>query len=693
MPTSTVAERPAAACVLLRGAVPPAEANALLGGKAAATDRLVGCGFDVPPSAAVTTAAYRDVATDPAVVALLDRLGVAGDDDVIGADEIDEVFLGVELPPALEEEVLRTARLVAGADGLAARSSATVEDLAGTSFAGQYRSFLALDSDADILRAVRLVWASLWHPAPRAYRRAYGVDESRIAMAVLMMRMVPSVQAGVAFTRDPGGAAGVRVESVEGLGEQLVSGDVTPTAWLVGPDHDPAPPLVERVAELGRAVEQAFGSPMDVEWAWDGSQLWLVQARPITVDVARGDGFDTAPDGSTLTTAGIAEMLPGVLGPRVWGLAGLAVEEALRRSLDGLGAVGAEPHGTFSFIRRVRGRAALDLDALKRVASAMPGASEAEVERQYFGEVLAEPVETPTRRARRRDLRILFQDARVLRARRLAIEEADDYGNLEATDPGPFVDTLGRALSAPAQAALYREVPVGYVWDDHDYGPNDAGADSPTRIAARRAYRASVPHPPLVTGRDGTINHAFTVGRVRFVLTDTRSERTDAALLGKAQEDWLLGELADADRYAVVVWVNPVPWIAPDDPTRDDWGAHADERRRIADAIAAAGVDNLIMVSGDAHMVAIDDGTNSDYSTTGRGGFPVLHAAALDRPGSVKGGPYSEGAFPGAGQFGLLHVQDDGEQVRVTLEGRNWEGRTLASLDVAFPVVGPVAAS
>lgn len=262
------------------------------------------------------------------------------------------------------------------------------------------------------------------------------------------------------------------------------------------------------------------------------------------------------------------------------------------------------------------------------------------------------------------------------------------YGNLEATTPGPFVDTLGRALTAPAQAALYRDVPVGYVWDDHDYGGNDAGADSPTRLAARRAYRASVPHAPLVTGRDGAINHAFTIGRVRFVLTDTRSERTDASLLGADQEAWLLDELTTADRYAVIVWVNPVPWIAPDDPTRDDWGAHADERRRIADAIAAAGVDNLIMVSGDAHMVAIDDGTNSDFSTAGAGGFPVLHAAALDRPGSVKGGPYSEGAFPGAGQFGLLHVRDDGEHVRVTLEGRNWEGRTLVSLDVTFPAEG-----
>jgi hypothetical protein len=259
------------------------------------------------------------------------------------------------------------------------------------------------------------------------------------------------------------------------------------------------------------------------------------------------------------------------------------------------------------------------------------------------------------------------------------------YGNLEDTSPGPFIDALGRVVAAPAQAALYRDTPVSYVWDDHDYGPNDADATSPSRLAARRAYRAAVPHPDLPAGRDGSIHHAFTIGRVRFVVTDTRSERTAESMLGASQEAWLLTELARAGSYGAVVWVNPTPWIAPAGAGRDDWGAYPAERRRIADAIAVAGVANLVMVSGDAHMVAIDDGTNSDFSTGGGGGFPVLHAAALDRPGSVKGGPYSEGAHPGPGQFGLLHIEDAGGDVRMVLEGRTWEGRTLVSLEVVLP--------
>jgi phosphodiesterase/alkaline phosphatase D-like protein/membrane-associated phospholipid phosphatase len=249
------------------------------------------------------------------------------------------------------------------------------------------------------------------------------------------------------------------------------------------------------------------------------------------------------------------------------------------------------------------------------------------------------------------------------------------YANIAATEPGPFLAAYGRVLTSPAQAALYREVPVDYVWDDHDYGPNDADSTSPGRDAARSAYRQAVPHVPLAT--DGAIHHAFTIGRVRFVVTDSRSERTDSTMLGEEQLAWLLDELADARRWGLVVWANADPWIAPASAGRDDWGGYADERRTIADAIAAAGVDNLVMVSGDAHMLAVDDGSNSDYSTNGGGGFPVLHAGALDRPGSVKGGPYSEGAFPGAGQFGLLHIDDDGDRVTVELEGRDWTGRVL----------------
>ncbi|MBW0272797.1 hypothetical protein ATM97_22155 [Nocardia sp. MH4] len=259
------------------------------------------------------------------------------------------------------------------------------------------------------------------------------------------------------------------------------------------------------------------------------------------------------------------------------------------------------------------------------------------------------------------------------------------YGNIESTVPGPFFAAYDRVLTSPGQSAFYRGSPVAYVWDDHDYGPNDAGADSPGREASRTAFGTVVPHYPFVAP-EGTINQAFTIGRVRFVMTDDRSGATSDSVLGAAQRAWLVDELVRSSRtHALVVWGNSLPWIGAANPGGDGWPGHPEERRYIADAIATAGMRNLVMVGGDAHMVAIDDGTNSDYSAQGGGGFPILQAAALDRPGSVKGGPYSHGVFPGGGQYGVLDITDDGNHVAVTLTGKRWDGTTLTSSTFAVP--------
>jgi phosphodiesterase/alkaline phosphatase D-like protein len=263
------------------------------------------------------------------------------------------------------------------------------------------------------------------------------------------------------------------------------------------------------------------------------------------------------------------------------------------------------------------------------------------------------------------------------------------YANIARDDAVLFGERYEDVLASPAQAALYRSVPVAYVWGDHDFGAENADSSSPSRAAARAAYRAYVPHHDLVEA--GAIHHAFTVGRVRVVMTDTRSERTDTTMLGRRQLAWLQEELVTASQdHALVLWVNVDPWVAPAEAGRDDWGGFADERRRIADTIADAGIKNLVMVSGDAHMVAADDGTNTDYSSDGGGGFPLLHAAAMDAPGLVKGGPYSEGVFPGAGQFGTVTVTDTGGvTVDVELAGRNWRNEVLVSYRTTLPLPAP----
>jgi hypothetical protein len=263
------------------------------------------------------------------------------------------------------------------------------------------------------------------------------------------------------------------------------------------------------------------------------------------------------------------------------------------------------------------------------------------------------------------------------------------YANISQDDEELFREALDDVLEAPGQSALYRSTSAAYVWDDHDYSGNDANETAVPKPAAQAVYRQYVPHHELAGGvEEGPVYQAFTAGRVRFLLTDTRSTRTpqsapddaDKYMLGPEQERWLVDELTRASRgEGIVVWVNPVPWIGAPAEGSDSWAGYATQRARIADRIAELGLaDRMLMLSGDAHMVALDDGTNSDYSSTGGEGFPVLHAGALDRPGGVKGGPYSDGTYPGSGQYGLVEVSDDGgDTITVTLSGRTWDGRTL----------------
>lgn len=239
-----------------------------------------------------------------------------------------------------------------------------------------------------------------------------------------------------------------------------------------------------------------------------------------------------------------------------------------------------------------------------------------------------------------------------------------------------FRRALDRVLSQEHQALFYRRTPLVYMWDDHDFGPNDADSRSPTRTAARTYYAEDVPHYPLplAPAHDGPIAQSFDIGRVRFLVTDARSERLESAgtLLGPAQKAWLLAELdrAAAERAPLVVWVNPVPWITADGDG-DGWGKFADERRDIGARIAALGFGpRLVMLSGDAHMLAFDDGRNNLH-----GGFPVAQAAPLDRYVRRKGGPYShEPPRQQNHQFATLDVDDTGTVLTATLQGYRFTG-------------------
>ena len=359
----------------------------IVGGKGSALDRLIGSSVPVPASGVVTTSAYRSFVDVPVLDELVGRIQAG---DVVPTEQVDAAFRHVPFPDDLREQILATARQVGSGSRLAIRSSATVEDLAGSSFAGQYRSLLDVDPDEPdaVLDAVRLVFASLWHPAPCAYRKALGIDGDDVEMAVVMMRMVAAETAGVVFTRDPGGGAlDARIEAVEGLGDTLVGGERTPRAWSVRrnlEDFD-GPREIATALRLSLDIERLEGSAQDVEWAYDGATVWIVQARPITVaGAASGDGFDDPVDAAELTTAGIDEMLPGIFPPLRWQIASHLFNEAFSRLVEDLGAASDHDDGR-RFVRRVRGRVAMDFDAMRDLARRLPGGSVDELELQYFG--------------------------------------------------------------------------------------------------------------------------------------------------------------------------------------------------------------------------------------------------------------------------------------------------------------------
>lgn len=246
----------------------------LVGGKGLSLAQMTRAGFPVPPGFCVTTVAYRAAVRE------------------------------VHLPVELRDEILQQ-YLALGEGPVAVRSSATLEDGATASFAGQQETFLEITGGEEVLAAIRKCWDSLHTERAVAYRTKQGIDDDLQAMAVVVQRMVPADVAGVLFTRDPLDATGknMLIEAARGLGEAVVSGRVMPDLFRLDretlaivdqqrrgdfPSDTPVfsdAQLVD-MAQLGLRVEEHFGSPRDVEWAFGDEQLWLLQARPITTAIA-----------------------------------------------------------------------------------------------------------------------------------------------------------------------------------------------------------------------------------------------------------------------------------------------------------------------------------------------------------------------------------------------------------------------
>lgn len=324
--------------------VPPGETDAV-GGKAQSLARMVAAGLPVPPGFCVTTAAYRR---------LEGKLDARGH--------------------GLTEMIADAYRRLGGGT-VAVRSSATSEDGAITSFAGQQETILGVQGEQAVGEAVGRCWASLHTDRAVAYRRDRGVSDEGLAMAVVVQRLVHAEVAGVLFTRDPLDPTGTRmlVEASWGLGEAVVSGKVTPDRFHIDRDsgqvveqHLGAKTLeitaqgeraveddrrdracldgaqLAALAELGRKVEQLYGEARDVEWAWAEGRAWLLQARPITTigaqdreqvrreEIAAAARLASA-EGTVWARINLSEVLPAPT-PMTWAI--------VRRFMSGKGGFG-----------------------------------------------------------------------------------------------------------------------------------------------------------------------------------------------------------------------------------------------------------------------------------------------------------------------------------------------------------------
>jgi pyruvate,water dikinase len=312
-----------------------------VGGKGLSLGLLARAGLPVPPGFCVTSSAHRQ-------------------------------HRGGGLSESLQE-LIKASYHGLGGGPVAVRSSATAEDGAATSFAGQQETYLGVTGDLAVCDAVARCWESLDSDRARAYRQRQGVGD--LVMAVVVQTLVPAESAGVLFTRDPLRPAEERmiVEASWGLGETVVSGRVTPDRFVVErctgrvlerhlgqknvertaageaevtPERQRQLCLTDaqlaELAQLGREVEAYFGQPRDIEWAWAEGKVWLLQARPITTagaderEKVRQDEIAALsqqidPRGTVWGRFNLAEVLPEPT-PMTWAI--------VRRFMSGQGGYG-----------------------------------------------------------------------------------------------------------------------------------------------------------------------------------------------------------------------------------------------------------------------------------------------------------------------------------------------------------------
>ena len=301
----------------------------IAGGKGANLGELTQAGIPVPPGFVVTAETYEkfmeDSGINDKVLDILDQIDI-NDTKALqaAAEEIKAIIIETPIPDDMvmfiKEAYNQLCQRVGEDDtDVAIRSSATAEDLPEASFAGQQDTFLHVSGDEEVIEYIRKCWASLFEARAIFYREENNFEHSKVLIAVVVQKMAIADKAGVMFTVNPStGEEIALIEGSWGLGEAVVSGDVTPDNYQVDKTNNeiinvtisdkkvmytndesgtsvkvnvPENLRMERVlsdeelielTEMGKRVQAHYGEPMDTEWAFERDNLFLLQARPIT---------------------------------------------------------------------------------------------------------------------------------------------------------------------------------------------------------------------------------------------------------------------------------------------------------------------------------------------------------------------------------------------------------------------------
>lgn len=345
------------------------------GGKGANLGELTSIGLPVPPGFVVPADAFVGFLEAGGLQQpFLERLASLNVDDDRAlreaADDMQRRVAETPVPPDLRRAVAAAYRELAqrceeAEPFVAVRSSATAEDMPGSSFAGMNRTFLNVRGEPALLEALRGCWASLYAARVIFYRRKQQIPEKKMAIAVVVQQMVDADAAGVMFTANPANndRRTIVIEGSFGFGETVVSGTVSPDHWEVDretnaitaerispkhvllyrddmgqnqrrelpPEEASRPCLseaqVRQLAALGRRIEEHYGTPQDVEWALAGGRTYIVQSRPVTTLGEPSAAKEASPGGQAIVRGLSAS--PGVAAGPARVLKSLAESEKL----------------------------------------------------------------------------------------------------------------------------------------------------------------------------------------------------------------------------------------------------------------------------------------------------------------------------------------------------------------------------